>query len=97
MRWNLSQIMRGAWKIFRMCGVSFSEALRRAWQGAKANQERIREAKEAAGITEEVRTWSGWKAAGREVQHGSKAIFQVILISSKGDYKASFFGISQTA
>ena len=44
---------------------------------------------------------SGWKAAGREVIHGSKALFGWDLIwGSRGGgaiYKARFFGISQTA
>ena len=63
------------------------------------NAERIEAAKAAAGITEEVNTWSGWRDAGFEVQHGSKALFGVDLIyGSKGDgaiYKARFFGASQ--
>ena len=102
MRYNLSEIMGHAWRIFRKLGVSFSEALHRAWISAKAepiNAQRIEEAKAAAGITEEVKTWAGWKNAGYEVQHGSKALFGVDLIhGSKGDgaiYKARFFGISQ--
>ena len=52
-----------------------------------------------AGVSEAVNTWAGWKALGREVIHGSKALFGVSLIwGSKGDgaeYKASFFGLSQ--
>lgn len=53
----------------------------------------------AAGITEPVNTWAGWKAAGYMVEHGAKALFQAVLIhSSRGDgqtYRASFFGASQ--
>lgn len=56
-------------------------------------------AKAAAGITEEVRTWSGWRELGYEVMHGSKALFGCVLIwGSKGDgavYNARFFGASQ--
>ena len=59
----------------------------------------IAKAKAEAGITEETSTWSGWKEAGFEVLHGSKALFAVDLIhGSKGDganYRASFFGASQ--
>ena len=84
--------------------ISFSEALHRAWLCAKAetvNAARIEAAKAAAGIVETVNTWSGWKAIGREVIHGSKAVFGVDLIyGSKGDgaiYKARFFTLSQTA
>ena len=103
MRWNLREIMRQAWVIFREAAVSFSEALHRAWMSAKAvpiNAQRIEAAKTAAGITEECRTWADWKAIGREVIHGSKAVFGVDLIyGSKGDgaiYKARFFTESQT-
>ena len=50
-------------------------------------------------MQEEVRTWADWKAAGYEVIHGMKALFQTVLIyGSKGDgavYTASFFGWSQ--
>ena len=102
MKWNLSEIMSHAWRIFRKLEISFAEALHRAWISAKAqpvNAERIEAAKQAAGIVEEVRTWSGWREAGFEVQHGSKALFGVDLIyGSKGDgaiYKARFFGVSQ--
>ena len=102
MKWNLSEIMSHAWRIFRKLEISFAEALHRAWISAKAqpvNAERIEAAKAAAGITEEVNTWSGWRDAGFEVQHGSKALFGVDLIyGSKGAgaiYKARFFGASQ--
>lgn len=102
MKYNRSEIMRKAWQIFRKLGISFSESLHRAWQSAKAeplNAERIRGAKEAAGIVEDANTWSGWKALGYEVIHGSKALFGVELIwASRGDgssYKARFFGASQ--
>ena len=101
-KWNLREIMLKAWKIWRKGGVSFGEALRRAWASAKSagtNAQRIAEAKAAAGITEETNTWSGWRDAGYMVIHGSKALFGADLIhSSKGDgatYKARFFGRSQ--
>lgn len=104
MRYNLKEIMLNAWKIFRKAAVTFAEALHRAWISAKAepiNAQRIMEAAQAAGVVEEVKTWSGWKAAGYEVIHGSKALFQVALIwGSKGDgvtYTASMFGASQVA
>ena len=103
MRFNLRKIMLRAWKLYREKGLSFAEALHRAWLSAKAeaiNAARIEEAKAAAGITEEARTWSGWKEIGREVIHGSKALFGACLIwGSKGDgaiYNARFFGLSQT-
>ena len=102
MKYNLSNIMSKAWQIFRKYAISFSEALHRAWISAKAepiNADRIATAKAEAGITEQCETWAGWKALGFEVIHGSKALFQTVLIyGSKGDgatYKASFFGASQ--
>lgn len=101
-KFNLSSIMTRAWEIFRKFGISFSEALHRAWLTAKSadeNKARIERAKAEAGITEETATWSDWKKAGYEVRHGSKALFGVDLIwGSKGDgavYKARFFGRSQ--
>lgn len=101
-RYNLREIMTRAWNIFRKYALSFSEALHRAWLTAKAepvNVQRIEAAKAAAGVTEQTETWSGWKALGYEVIHGSKALFGCDLIwGSKGDgatYKARFFGVSQ--
>lgn len=94
--------MHKAWKLYRNSVSSFAEALHRAWNSAKAqpiNAQRIEEAQQAAGITEPVNTWAGWKAAGYTVEHGAKALFQAVLIhSSRGDgqtYRASFFGASQ--
>lgn len=102
MKYNLRKIMLKAWELFRKLEISFAEALHRAWLSAKAapvNAERIQAAKELAGIVEECKTWSGWKEAGFEVIHGSKALFGCDLIyGSKGDgatYKARFFGASQ--
>ena len=102
MKYNLSKIMHKAWELFRKLAITFAEALHRAWQAAKAapiNAQRIEDAKKAAGVAEEVKTWAGWRDAGYEVIHGSKALFQVVLIhASRGDgetYKASLFGLSQ--
>ena len=103
MRYNLREIMTRAWRLYREGkGLTVAEALHRSWISEKAqpvNAERIEAAKQAAGIVEEVKTWSGWKAAGYMVIHGSKALFGCDLIhGSKGDgaiYKARFFGASQ--
>lgn len=103
MRYDLREIMARAWKNFRKVpGLSFAEALHRAWLSAKAepiNAQRITEAKAAADVTEETATWHGWKQLGYEVIHGSKALFGCDLIwGSRGDgavYKARFFGASQ--
>lgn len=101
-RYDLRAIMLRAWKNFRKTGLAFAECLHRAWLTAKAeevNAQRIADAKRAAGVTEETRTWSGWKEIGYEVIHGSKALFGADLIyGSRGDgaiYKARFFGQSQ--
>lgn len=103
MKYNLSEIMHKAWKLYREGVGSFAEALHRAWNSAKAepiNAQRISEAQQTAGIKEECRTWADWKKQGREVLHGARAAFQVLLIyASKGDgqtYKASFFPASVT-
>ena len=99
---DLSAIMRRAWKLFRKYAITFAEALHRAWQVSKAepiNAARVETARLAAGITEAVNTWAGWRDLGFEVAHGSKCLFQADLIqASKGDgavYRASFFGASQ--
>lgn len=103
MTFNLSEIMAHAWRMFRRGqGLPFGECLHRAWQAAKAapvNAETIRRAAQAAGVDGEVNTWAGWKRLGFEVIHGSKALFQCLLIyASRGDgatYTASFFDRSQ--
>lgn len=103
MRYDLSKIMVRAWRLYRAGkGLTFAECLHRSWTSEKAqpvNAERVEAAKLAAGVTEEVKTWSGWRAAGFEVIHGSKSLFGCDLIhGSKGDgaiYKARFFGASQ--
>ena len=102
MKYNLRNIMLRAWKNYRKTGLPFAECLHRAWISEKAiesNELTIEAAKAAAGITEETKTWSEWKAAGYEVIHGMKALFGCTLIwGSKGDgatYKARFFGASQ--
>ena len=101
-KYDLSAIMKKAWQLFRKMELSFAECLHRAWLSAKAvsiNEQRIADAKMAAGVAEETNTWYGWKQAGYEVIHGSKALFGCDLIhGSKGDgaiYKARFFGVSQ--
>ena len=103
MKYNLSEIMHKAWKLYRKGVGSFAEALHRAWSSAKAepiNAQRIEEAQQTAGIKEECRTWADWKKQGREVLHGARAVFQAVLIyASKGDgqtYRASFFPASMT-
>lgn len=105
MKFDLRRIMPRAWKLYRKAAdgaLSFAEALHRAWLSAKAepvNAERIEAARAAAGVLEAFNTWVGWKSIGYEVIHGSKALFQVVLIyGSRGDgatYTGSFFAASQ--
>ena len=76
-KFDLSAIMRKAWKLYRKGVAAFSECLHRAWNSAKAepiNAQRIEEAQQAAGVAEPVNTWAGWKAAGYMVEHGAKAL-----------------------
>ena len=94
MRYNLSAIMRAAWRIFRMGAESFAKALRMAWANAKAH----RTAKAAAGITEETHTWSKWRELGKEVIHESKALYKVLTLdpgTKNGTRVVCYFGLSQ--
>lgn len=64
MKYDLSKIMSKAWEIFRKYRTSFSEALHRAWNSAKAksvNADRIEAARRAAGCHEDARTWKDWQ------------------------------------
>ena len=93
-KYNLKQIMHTAWKFFRKGAQSFAVALRMAWANAKAH----REAKAAAGITEDTHTWSGWKSLGYEVIHESKALYKVVIAdpaTKSGSRIACYFGFSQ--
>lgn len=102
MKYDLSKIMSKAWEIFRKYRTSFSEALHRAWNSAKAksvNADRIESARKAAGCREDARTWKDWQDIGYKVKTGEKALYKALLVwASKGDgaeYTASFFGRSQ--
>lgn len=58
-KFDLSAIMRKAWKLYRKGVAAFSECLHRAWNSAKAepiNAQRIEEAQQAAGVAEPVNT-----------------------------------------
>ena len=64
MKYNLSEIMHKAWKLYRKDVAAFGECLHRAWNSAKAepiNAQRIEKAQQAAGVAEQVNTWTGWK------------------------------------
>ena len=93
-KYNLSQIMSAAWRIFRKGVQSFAVALRMAWANAKAHNA----AKAAAGITEEAHAWAGWRNLGYEVIHESKSLYKAILsdpATKKGTRVACYFGSSQ--
>ena len=98
---NRSVLFKDAWKIYRKGKVTFGDALRRAWVTAKAywdNVARVEDAKKAAGIEEETRTWYGWKVLGFEVRHESKCLFQVRVVdggTKSGWVTKSYFGASQ--
>jgi hypothetical protein len=94
MKYNLSSIMRAAWRIFRNGVESFAKALRMAWANAKAH----RTAKAAAGVTEETHTWSGWRELGMGVLHESRALYRVLILdptTKSGTRVTCYFGLSQ--
>lgn len=71
-KYNLSEIMHKAWKLYRKGVGSFAEALHRAWNSAKAapvNAQRIEEAQQTAGITEPVNNMGGLES--RRVHGGA--------------------------
>ncbi len=94
-KYNLAGIMKSAWNFHRKSGITISDALKMAW----ANEKRKNEAKAAAGITETVRTWYAWFAAGREVIHESRAVLKVVLLdplTKSGTRVHSYFSEAQT-
>ena len=94
MKYNLSNIMRSAWTIFRKGVQSFAVALRMAWANAKVHNA----AKAEAGITEETHTWAGWKNLGFEVIHESKALYKAVIAdpaTKSGKRVTCYFGVSQ--
>lgn len=76
MKYNLSEIMHKAWKLYRKGVSSFAEALHRAWNSAKAapvNAQRIEEAQQTAGITgagEHLGRLEGRRVHGRARRKG---------------------------
>lgn len=79
MKYNLSEIMRKAWILYRKGVAAFAECLHRAWNSAKAqpiNAERIQRAQESAGVSEPVNTWAGWKAADMRFSTAQRHCFR---------------------
>jgi hypothetical protein len=105
-RYNLKAIMSKAWSLYRKASkkiaYTFSEALKLAWQWAKAqeaNKAIVNAAADALGIVEEFHTWAGWKAMGRMVIHTSEAAFQVTVAdptTKSGTRIQSYFIYSDT-
>ncbi len=106
-RYDLSRLMRKAWSIFkkaaRKVAVTFSAALKKAWEWLKvqdSNRKAIEAAAVEAGYGEQiVHTWYGWKMEGREVCHTEKAAFKVQLqdpTTKAGTRWESFFTYEQT-
>ena len=55
-KYSLKSIMHSAWSIYcKAEGITFGDALRMAWQNARA----YNEAKAAAGTAEVTHTWAG--------------------------------------
>ena len=106
MKYDLSKLMKKAWSLFRSAArktaISFSEALRKAWQWIRvqeANAAKVEAAAEAAEIEEEYHSWAGWQNLGRMVIHTEQAAFQVEVedpTTKKGTRVQSFFLYSQT-
>lgn len=106
MKYDLSKLMKKAWSLYRTAAkkvaITFSEALRKAWQWIKAqtaNAAKVDAAAEAAGIEEEYHSWVGWQAIGRMVMHTEEAAFKVEVAdptTRKGTRVKSFFLYSQT-
>ncbi len=93
-KYNLSSIMKAAWRFFRKGVQSFAVALRMAWANAKTHNT----AKADAGITEETHTWAGWRDLGFEVVHESKCLYRAILsdpATKSGSRVTCYFGASQ--
>ena len=92
--YNLSNIMKKAWTLFKANVGTFATCLKKAWEDAKAFVVALRNSL----ITEEVHTWYGWKELGYEVIHESKNVFQVVVSDANtksGTRSLSYFTKSQ--
>lgn len=92
-KYNLSNIMKDAWKMVKKLNITLSTALKIAWKNAKLVAKTLLEK-----ATEEVHTWYGWTLLGKEVIHDSKCLFQIViedLTTKKGTRTLSYFGASQ--
>lgn len=106
-RYNLSNLMKKAWSLYRKAmkkaTATFSAALKAAWAWLKvqaSNAAKVEAAATEAGYGDVIcRTWYGWKSKGREVMHTEKAVFQVEVLDPtvrKGTRIESYFTYEQT-
>lgn len=92
--YNLSNIMKKAWNLFKAGYGTFAKCLKQAWVDAKAFVKALKDSL----VTEEVHTWYGWKELGYEVIHESVNVFQVVVSDANtknGTRKLSYFTKSQ--
>lgn len=92
--YNLSNIMKKAWTLFKANFGSFAVCLRQAWIDAKAFAKALKDSL----VDEEVHTWYGWKELGFEVIHESVNVFQVVVSDARtknGTRTLSYFTKSQ--
>lgn len=87
-KFSKRNIMKNAWALVKAKAMTISQALKKAWADTKA----------VVLSTVEVNTWYGWKMLGREVIHGSKAMFQTIVADNtkNGTRVLSYFSFDQT-
>lgn len=105
-RYNLSQLMKKAWSLYRQAAkkaaITFGEALKKAWQWIKvqaANAAKVEAKAAELGIEEEVHTWAGWQSLGRMVMHKSEAAFKIEVddpTTKSGKRVKSYFIYSDT-
>ena len=94
-RYNKRDIMYNAHKFYRDGRHGdFANCLRHAWENAKG----VKRLADALG--EEIHTWKGWTALGREVIHEQKTVGQVDSWVTHLKYKIkmamSYFTYEQT-
>lgn len=105
-RYNLSQLFRKAWSLYRKASkkaaASFADSLRAAWAWLKvqaANTAKVDAIAAELGVEEVYHTWAGWQAIGRMVMHTEEAAFKVEVddpTTRKGSRLNAYFLYSQT-
>ena len=72
-KYNKSDIMKNAWKMFRNGFAEFGECLKQSWENAKKIIDGLKE------FNEECHTWYGWKMLGYMVKHESRNVKQITI------------------